>query len=113
MSNHSSKKKIFLKLTTQIYSGIDIFENGIRLSSLKDDNLIEEIKTLKVIELDNLESFESYINYDHYLIFKLNECYYFCDTNLIPAIKFDCLIKINDYNQILRKDKIKKIDNIS
>lgn len=112
MSNHNNKKEIFSKLRTQIYYR-DTFNDGLRLSSLKDNNLIEEIKTLKVIELDNLESFESYMNYDHFLIFRLKDDYYFCDTSLIPGIGTECLIKIIDYNQILRKDKIKKIDENS
>lgn len=70
--------------------------------------LIEELKTLKVIELDNFESFLNYLNFDYYLIFRYNDEFYFCDTEL--ATTYKSLIKLVDYNIHLRKDKINKIN---
>lgn len=102
----NSKKEIFSEFRDNY-----LFTKEIKLSELQNQKIIDEIKTLKVIEIDDFKSFESYINYDHYLIFKKNDNFYFCDTELIPGLKDDSLIRIIDYNVYLRKDKIKRIQN--
>lgn len=100
-----SKKQLFNELRNYYF-----LTKEIKLSVLRNTSIIDEIKLLKVIELNNLENFESYKHYDNYLIFKYKENYYFCDTSLISGLEEDSLIKIVDFNQHLRKDKIKKID---
>lgn len=108
MNNHNHKKELFNELRNYYF-----LTKEIKLSVLRNTSIIDEIKSLKVIELDNLENFESYKHYDNYLIFKCNENYYFCDTELISGLKEDSLIRIADFNQHLRKEKIKKIDENS
>jgi hypothetical protein len=112
MNSLSNKKEIFSELRRYLFFSVDKGTNNeLKLSTLKSkDEIVNEFKTLKTIEIDNLGSFESYVNYDHYLIFKFNDEYYFCDTELVPGLKEKSMIKITDYNQLLRKDKIKKID---
>ena len=112
MSN-SNKKELFAELRHNLYFNLS---NELKLSTLKSkykDEIIDELKTLKIIELDDLQSFESYVNYDHYLIFKYDNQYYYCDTELVPGLKMESMIKIIDFNKYLRKDKIKKIDENS
>lgn len=108
--NYNSKKKVFLPLRDYIYLK-DSYKNinDVRLSSFNNLLLIKEVKSLKVIELDNLESFTFYLNYDHYLIFKYEDNYYFCDTELAIVLGINSMLKITDYSLYLRKDKIKKI----
>ena len=79
-----NKKEIFSEIRDIAFEQI----NDVRLSSLKNPKIIEEIKTLKIIELDNLKGFDTYANYDHYLIFKVKDDYYFCDTDLIIGLFF-------------------------
>ena len=114
--NHSYKKEIFSELREQIYSSLffpisKVRINEVKISTLNNHKIIEEIKTLKVIELDNLENFFSYSNYDHFLIFKFNDEFYFCDTELASSLGIGSMIKILDFNLFLRKDKMKKIDD--
>jgi len=104
--NYKNNKETFSELRDKLFKQI----KDVKISSLTNINILETIKTLKVIELDNLESFLSYVNYDHYLIFKFNDDYYFCDTELVFSLNSNCMIKIIDFNQILRKDKINKIN---
>jgi len=113
-TSHNNKKEIFSELSDQIYLK-DIFDhiNEVKISSLKNINIVEEIKVLQIIELDSLNSFLSYVNYDHYLMFKFKDDFYFCDTELVPLLGIYSLIKIVDLNQYLRKDKISKINNIN
>lgn len=110
LNSNQSKKVIFSELTSNLFHDVN---NEINLSSLRSkfkEEIIKQIKTLKIIELNNLESFYKYVNYDHYLIFKFNNDYYFCETDLVPALKLESMIKINDFNNLLRKDKINKIN---
>ena len=113
--NHNNKKEIFYEIRDMTYknteNAIDI--SDVKISSLKNPNIIDEITNLKIIELDNLEDFISYVNYDHYLIFKFNNFYYFCDTELASYLDKLSLIKITDFNLYLRKDKINKIENFN
>ena len=110
--NLKNKKEIFSEISNLIWSSSDKIDE-IRLSNLKNSKvIISEIKTFKVIELDNLESFNLYASYDNYLIFKLENSYYFCNTELIPALGKYSLIKMIDYIFLLRKDKILKLKNI-
>ncbi len=81
----------------------------VKLSYFKDKQLIEDLKALDVIELDNIEGFYSYCNWNHFLIFKLENDYYFCYTELVPSFDKAALLKILDYNLYLRRDKINKI----
>ena len=109
-----NKQEIFSELRDRIYSG---YQNDpidmIRISSLENSKeIIEKIKTLKVIELNSLESFFSYMHYDHFLIFKFKDEYYFCDTLLFQSLGLKCMIKVSDFNQFFRKDKITKINKI-
>ena len=112
---HSNNKEIFDEIRDIIYNNsenaIDI--SDVKISSLKNLYIIDEIKNLKVIELDNLDDFMSYVNYDHYLIFKYNNYYYFCDTELASYLDKLSLIKITDFSLYLRKDKINKIENFN
>ena len=108
MSHSNNKKELFSELRSYYF-----LTKEIKLSVLRNTSIIDQIKILKVIELDNLENFESYKHYDNYLIFKCKENYYFCDTELISGLKEDSLIRIIDFNQHLRKDKLKKIDESS
>ena len=103
--SYSNKKEIFSELRDQMF----FKPSEVRISSFKNPKIIEEIKTLKVIELDNLASFISYVNYDHFLIFKFNNEFYFCDTELVSSLNTHCMLKITDFNQHLRKDKMRKI----
>lgn len=104
----NNRYKIFAELNKFYF--LDKFE--CKLSSLENkDKIINEIKTLKIIEIDNLDEFYSYSNYDHFLIFKNKNEYYFCNTELIPAVNKESLLKITDFNHYLRKDKIKKIES--
>jgi len=108
LTNSQNKKEIFSEFRKQIFNGL----NEIKLSSLTNKlKIINEFKSIKVIELDDLDTFESYVNYDHFLIFKNDNNYYFCDIELVPGLKKESLVKILDYNQYLRKDKIKKIQD--
>lgn len=107
--NYNNNKEFFSEIRDQLFEQT----KDVKISSLKNINILEAIKTLKVIELDSLKSFSAYINYDHYLIFKLNDDYYFCDTDLAFSLNANCMIKIADYNQIFRKDKINKINENS
>lgn len=107
-NSYKNKKEIFSELRDKLFQQ----ENDVKLSVLKNINVLETIKTLQVIELDNLKSFLSYINYDHFLIFKFNNEYYFCDTALVSS-NLNSMIKIIDFNQHLRKDKMKKINENS
>jgi hypothetical protein len=110
--NYKKKKEIFSELRNQphlVSGGL----NEVKISLFKNPQIIEEIKTLRVIELDNLESFLSYVNYDYFLMFKFNEDYYFCDTELVPTYNTQSMTKIVDFNQIFRKDKINKINENS
>ena len=102
---YSNKKEIFSEIRDNIFGNYEI-----KLSTLKNPKIKEQIRTLKVIQLDNLESFYSYVNYDHYLIFKFKDEYYFCDTELVESLELSSLIKIVDYNQIMRKQKLDKIN---
>lgn len=107
----NNKKEIFSPLRDYMYLK-DTYKNinDVNLSSFGDSFLIDEIKTLKVIELDNLESFTFYINYDHFLIFKVDNDYYFCDTELTSIFGIFGLVKVSDYSLYLRKDKLKNIN---
>lgn len=111
----NNKKEIFSKLRECIFEKDNSYKhiNEVKISLLKSSNIVDEIKTLKVIELDDLESFLSYINYDYFLIFKFNDDYYFCDTELAPTLNIFSMLKLVDYKQYLRKDKIRKIDENS
>ena len=107
MTNKPNRKKEIFNEFRNYY----FLTKDIKLSILRNTVIVDEIKNLKVIELDNLENFESYKHYDNYLIFKCNENYYFCDTELIPGLGQESLIKISDFNHHLRKDKINKIES--
>ena len=112
--NLTNKKEVFSEIRDCIYlKSLNADLNDVKLSILKNSQIINEIKTLQVIELDDLKDFNSYINYDHYLIFKLNNDYYFCDTELYPSLREYCMIKVNDFNQHFRKEKMEKISCIS
>jgi len=113
ITTHNNKKEIFSELSDQIYLK-DIFDhiNEIKISSLKNHKILEELKSLNIIEINKIENFLLYINYDHFLIFKLDNDYYFCNTELVPILGEYSMIKIIDFKQYLRKDKILKI-NIS
>ena len=107
VSNNNNKKEIFSELRF-----FNFRDNEIKIASLENKvDIMNELKTLKIIELNDFESFESYVNYDHFLIFKLNDEYYFCETELVPQLQKESMIKILDFNHQLRKDKIKKIEN--
>ena len=110
---HNNKNEIFYEIRDTIYRNSEnaINISDIKISSLKNIYIIDEIKNLKIIELNNLDDFISYVNYDHYLIFKFNNFYYFCDTELASYLNKLSLIKIIDFNLFLRKDKINKIEN--
>lgn len=111
MLKQVDKIDIFLELNNKIWNSIFLNNfSEIKISNL-NYKIIDEIKALKVIEIDNLESFNLYLSYDHYLIFKFNKEYYFCDTELSSTsnCKFS-MVKIIDYNIIFRKDKINKIN---
>jgi len=113
--NYNKKKEIFSELRDKIYEyGTSYINeaqiNEIKISSLKNKKIIDEIRALKVIELDSLKGFFSYVNYDHFLIFKFNDEFYFCDTELAYSLREESMIKISDFNFYLRKDKMKKID---
>lgn len=111
VNNQHNKKEIFSELREQLYlKDVTNHINEVKISYLKNSNIINEIKTLQVIDLDNLESFLSYVNYDHFLMFKFEDDYYFCDTELTPSLGINSLLKILDFNQHLRKDKIKKLN---
>jgi hypothetical protein len=107
-------KEVFFELREHIFLK-DVYKhiNEVKISSLSNPNIVDEIKTLNVIKLDNLESFSSYINYDYFLIFKFKDDYYFCDTELFPSLGIFSLVKIVDYNLYLRKDKMKNLNKKS
>ena len=113
-----NKKEIFSELRDEIYLRAIYFRdshnfiNEITLSSFKNSLLIETIKTLRIVELNDLESFSSYTNYDHFLIFKYNDNFYFCDTELVPDFGKYSMAKITDYHFYLRKEKLNKISQI-
>ena len=113
LMNYNNKKEIFSELRDFIYLNANTYIKEVKISCLKNIYIIEEIRNLKVIELDNLEDFIQYTNYDHFLIFKFQDDYYFCDTQFAPLLNTRSMIKISDFNQHLRKDKIKKIDENS
>jgi len=109
--NYNNKKEIFSELRDLLYFTFTEKLDGVNLFSLiNSKQIIEEIKKLQVIEIDDLENFLSYVNYDHFLIFKCDESYYFCDTQLVPSLNLHSMIKLLDFNQHLRKDKISKIN---
>lgn len=105
-NSYKNKKEIFFELRDKLFKQ----EDDVRLSTLKNSNVLETIKTIQIIELDDLKSFYSYINYDHFLIFKFQDEYYFCDTQLAYSANANCMIKIIDFNYYLRKDKINQIN---
>lgn len=108
---HKNKKEIFSEIINYIYSNIGA-EDEIKLSLLKNDSIIEELKTLQIIEIDDLESCFSYLSYDHFLIFKLKDYFYFCDTDIVISLGVKSIIKMLDFNQYFRKDKIERIQKI-
>lgn len=111
MNSLNNKKEIFSELWRSSYYLDSYKDKDYVVTETKISNskkLIDELKTLKVIELDNLENFLNYLNFDYYLIFRCNDEFYFCDTQY--ASTYRSLIKMLDYNQVLRKDKIKRID---
>lgn len=109
---HKHKKELFSEIRDYIYHNVDYDRYEVKISSLKNYNsILEEIKSLKVIELNNLEDFLSYLNYDFFLIFKLNDEYYFCDTEIASIFDKRGMVKMIDFNHHLRKDKINKIVN--
>lgn len=113
--NYSNKKDIFSEICQVIYLN-DMQSNilsEIKISNLKTNFIVDEIKTLRVIELDNIESFLSYTNYDYFLIFKVKEEYYFCETESVKTYGVYGMIKLLDFNQYLRKDKMKKIEELN
>lgn len=109
MELKQNKKEIFSELRECIYEKEHNI-NEVKISNLKTPNIVDEIRTLKVIEIDNLESSLLYTNYDYFLIFKHKDDYYFCDTELTPNLNIFSMLKLVDYKQYLRKDKIRKID---
>lgn len=112
--NQNNKKEIFAELSDQIFMNdthSDLFNSTeVKISSLQNSKIAEELKTLNVIELDSIESFLQYINYDYFLMFKFNDDYYYCETALVPTFGNCSLIKLIDFKQYLRKDKIKKLN---
>lgn len=114
MANYNNRKEIFSELHNIAYSFHinEVRINEVRISSLNNNKIIEEIKTLCIIELDDIESFYSYVNYDHFLIFKFKDDYYFCITELVSNIGIHSMIKLLDFNLHLRKDKMLKINSI-
>lgn len=108
MKLSSRNKDIFQPLRDCIYAKNE-YINAIKISSFNNLDMINEIKTLKIIEIDNLESFSSYINYDYFLIFKCEDEYYFCDTEMSAVFGIFSMIKIQDYTILLRKDKLKEL----
>jgi hypothetical protein len=109
--NHKNKKDIFSEFRNEFRNHGNL--NEVKISLFKNPQIIEEIKSLRVIELNNLESFLSYVNYDYFLMFKINDDYYFCDTELVPTHNIYSMTKITDFNQLFRKDKINKINENS
>lgn len=107
------KKIVFAEITDKIYLS-EIYSDEIRsfkVSSLENyEEIVNEIKTLKIIEIDKIESFISFINYDHFLIFKLKNEFYFCNTELVPLLDKHSMLKISDFPHFLRKDKINQIN---
>jgi hypothetical protein len=107
----NNKKEVFSPLRDYIYlDNTYKYVNEVKISSFDDSFLIDQIKTLKVIELDDLKSFVFYLNYDSFLIFKFQDSYYFCDTELSPIFGLNCMIKLIDFSIYLRKDKLKNIN---
>lgn len=107
----NNKKEIFSILIDYMYlndTNKQIVD--VNISSFDNSFLIDEIKSLKIIELDSLERFVFYLNFDHFLIFKFNDDYYFCCTELTPALGVYSMIRIMDYNLYFRKDKLKNIN---
>ena len=107
--NYKNNKEIFSEIRDKLFEQA----KDVKISSLKNTKILECLKTLKVIELYSLESFLAYVNYDHYLIFKYNDDYYFCDTELVSSLNSKCMIKISDFNQLFRKEKLNKINENS
>jgi len=105
-----NKKDVFSELRDCIMQkDVNNNINEVKISSLLNPNIVDEIKTLKIIKLENLESFISYANYDYFLIFKFNDEYYYCDTELVPSLGVFSMIKILDFNLYLRKDKMENL----
>ena len=109
MEIYKNNKEIFSEIRDKLFEQA----KDVKISSLKNINVLETIKTLKVIELDNFESFSSYTNYDHYLIFKFNEDYFFCDTELASLLNTSSMIRMTDFNQLFRREKLNKINENS
>jgi len=116
MKNDQNKKEIFSVLRDYFYLNSKLDNHNtisdVKISSYNNSLLTETIKTLNVIELDNIESFSSYLNYDHFLMFKFEDDYYFCDTELVTLHGINGIIRISDYNLFLRKEKMKKISEL-
>jgi len=113
-NQNNNRKEIFSELSNQIFMN-DTHSNlfhatEVKISSLQNSKIADELKTLNVIELDSIESFLQYVNYDYFLMFKLNDDYYYCETALVPTFGNCSLIKLLDFNYYLRKDKIKKLN---
>ena len=102
----NNKKEIFSELRDLIYSEI----KRVKISTLTNINIIDQLKYLKIIELDDFENIKLFTNYDHFLIFKNKDEYYFCDTELVPFFGAQSIIKLEDYNKYFRRDKINKIN---
>jgi hypothetical protein len=115
--NYNNKRNFFSEVSNVIYLNdmqSDKFNlSEIKMSNLKTPFIIDEIKAIRVIELDNIESFSSYTNYDYFLIFKVKCDYYFCETALAKTYGIYGLIKLLDFNQHLRKEKMKKIEKLN
>ncbi len=55
VNNQHNKKEIFSELREQLYlKDVTNHINEVKISYLKNSNIINEIKTLQVIDLDNL-----------------------------------------------------------
>ena len=92
----------------------EIFNKESLNLSFYDKDVVNSVLALRIIEdVDfSTKTLEKYRYFDHFFILKINDDYYFINTNYIDVYYITLSpLKINDYNIYQRKDKLKQIQN--
>ena len=93
------------EISLQIYMG-----ESVNLSTFNKD-IIECVLSLRIIETDdfNDKTLEKYKYFDRYFILKVENNYYFVNTDAINISYINHISKIADYHVYQRKDKLNEI----
>ena len=99
----SKDRKLLKELSSQIFS-----KKSVNLSSYSRE-MIDAVVNLTVVE--NETDLKKLKNYDYFLVVKKGDDYLFLDTSMVDTSgPLNPLIKLENYNLYLRKEKLKKIN---